>query len=260
MLRQPAVAGEFYPENREELEDLVDGFLAQASPHKIKGEIFGLLLPHASYSFSGQVAAYGFKAIFGGSFDTVIIIGDSHYERFDGVSFWLKGEWETPLGKIEIDEDLAQKIIHSSKRFFQRDSAHLWEHSIEVQLPFLQKTLKKFKILPIIFGSEDKDWGLLAKAILQNIQNKRVLIIASADLSHYLSYKKAKEADEKTLKNILGLRVSDLDICAIDSAKTLIEIAGKLEGKAKLLKYANSGNTAGDKKRVVGYGAVVFTY
>lgn len=257
-LRQPAVAGQFYPEDKKELAKIIDGLLSKAESPEIKGEIFGLLLPHAGYSYSGQVAAYGHKAVAGKDFDTVIIVGDSHYERFDGVSVWPEGEWETPLGRIKIDEDLAQKIISSSKRFFRRDSAHLWEHSIEVHLPFLQKTLRNFKIVPVIFGSEDVDWKLLADVILKNIAGKKVLIIASADLSHYLPYEEAKKVDEKTLRNVLQLQVQDLDICAIDSAKTIIEITKKLRGMAKLLKYANSGDTAGEAEKVVGYGAVAF--
>ena len=268
MFRSPALAGEFYPENRKKLEELIDGFLTQANPPKIKGNIFGLLLPHASYAYSGSVAAHGFKLIAGKNFDTVIIISDSHYERFDGVSFWPKGDWETSLGKIKTDDGLAQKIISGSKRFFRRDSAHLWEHSIEVQLPFLQKTLKNFKILPIIFGSENKDWELLARIISDNIKSpstslrasKKVLVIASADLSHYLPHKEAKMVDEKTLRNVLNLQVDGLDICAIDSAKTLIEISKLLGGEAKLLEYVNSGDTMGGKSKVVGYGAIVFYY
>lgn len=258
MIRLPAVAGQFYPEDKEELEEMIEGFLSQAEPPEIKGEIFGLLLPHAGYIFSGPVAAYGFKAVVGRDFDTVIIIGDSHYERFDGVAVWEEGEWETPLGKVEVDNKLARTVLNSSERFFRRDSAHLWEHSIEVQLPFLQKTLQDFKILPIIFGSEDEDWKPLAEAVCKNIEGEKVLIIASADLSHYSPYGEAKEIDEKTLKNVLNFEIRNLDICAIDSARTLIEIAKILGGRAKLLKYANSGDTAGDKSKVVGYGAVAF--
>ena len=258
MIRPSAVAGQFYPEDKKELEKTLDGLLANADLPKIEGDVFGLLLPHAGYAFSGPVAAYGYKAIVGRKFDKVIIIGDSHCERFDGVSFWPEGSWQTPLGKVEIDTELAKKIMAGSQRFFRRDSAHLFEHSIEVQLPFLQKTLKYFKFLPIVFGSEDEDWQLLAEKILESIKDKNTLIIASADLSHYLPYDKAREIDEKTLSGIINLHNKDLEVCAADSSKTLIEIAKKLGGKAKLLKYANSGDTAGDKSRVVGYGSVAF--
>jgi len=278
MIRLPAIAGQFYPENRKSLEKMIDDFLIKAEPLKIKGKVFGLLLPHAGYLYSGSVAAYGFKVIadqiFGqspdniddqgqtpvilDSFDAVIIMGDSHCERFDGVSVWPEGEWETPLGRLEIDAELAKSIITASPRFFRRDSAHLFEHSIEAQLPFLQKILKDFKILPIIFGSEDQDWQLLAETILKSMKEKNILIIASADLSHYLPYEEAKKVDAKTLNNITSFQAQNLEACATDSTKTLIEIAKKLGGKAKLLKYANSGDTAGDKPQVVGYGAVAF--
>ena len=251
------MAGQFYPEDKKELEKTIDALLIKAKPVNIKGEVFGLLLPHAGYAYSGPVAAYGFKAVSGKNFDTVIIIGDSHCERFEGAAVWPEGCWETPLGKLEVDNNLAEKIFAFSERFFRKDSAHLFEHSIEVQLPFLQKTIKNFKILPIIFGSEDEDWRMLAEAILKNIGQK-TLIIASADLSHYLSYEKAKEIDQKTLSSILNFQSKKLEVCASDSTKTLIEIARKLGGKVELLQYANSGDTAGDKSRVVGYGAVAF--
>ena len=257
-LRLPAVAGQFYPEDKKELEVMIEQFLTQVELPKIEGEIFGLLLPHAGYIFSGPVAAYGFKTILGKDFDNVIIIGDSHYERFDGVSIWPEGAWETPLGKVEVNQELAAKILSSSDRFLVRDSAHLFEHSIEVQLPFLQKVLKSFKIVPIIFGSEDEDWKALAKTILGNIKNKKVLIIASSDLSHYLPYQEAKAIDKRTLDSISDLKTENLEVCAKDSVKTLLEIAKNLKAKTKLLKYANSGDTAGDKLQVVGYGAVAF--
>lgn len=257
-LRPAAVAGQFYPEDKKELAKMIDDFMVRAKPPEIRGEIFGLLSPHAGYAFSGKAAAHGFKSISGKNFDTVIILGDSHYERFDGISIWPEGRWETPLGEIGVDKELAVKILSSSKRFLVRDSAHLFEHSIEAQLPFLQKTLKNFKILPAMFGSENKDWRLLAGAISKNINRKKVLVIASADLSHYLSYEEAKKIDKKTLENVLNLKVSGLNICAIDSVKTLIEITKNLGGKAKLLKYLNSGDNSGDKLKVVGYGAVAF--
>jgi len=257
-LRLPAVAGQFYPEEKKELTEIVGKFLGEARPPEIEGEIFGLVLPHAGYIFSGPVAAYGFKAIAGKKFDTVIIIGDSHYERFEGVSLWPVGIWETPLGQVEVDKKLTTEILSASDRFIIRDSAHLFEHSLEVQIPFLQKVLKDFKIVPIIFGSEDEDWERLAQAILENIKDKKVLIIASSDLSHYLPYQEAQKIDSQTLEAILNLNTQNLEVCAKDSVKTLIEIAKLLGGKTKLLKYLNSGDTAGDKSKVVGYGAIAF--
>ena len=274
-IRFPAVAGQFYPGEEGELNQIIDEFLKNAKVPKIEGEIFGILVPHAGYVFSGPVAAHCYKTIQGKKFETVVLIGDSHYEYFDGVSVWEKGEWETPLGKVKVDEELAKEILNFSKRFFVKDSAHLFEHSLEVQIPFLQRVLKNFKILPLIFGSEDKDWKDLAKAILKLMEKRKILVVASSDLSHYPPYEVAQEADKRTVEGILSSDPEkfkekietlkklfpDVDTfaCAQDTIKTILEVSKNLKGKAKLLKYQNSGDTIyGEKTQVVGYSAVAF--
>jgi AmmeMemoRadiSam system protein B len=274
-IRFSAVAGQFYPGEKEELSQIIDEFLKNAKVPKIEGEIFGILVPHAGYIFSGPVAAYCYKAIEGKKFNTVVLIGDSHYEYFDGVSVWDRGEWETPLGRVKVDEELAKEILNFSKRFFVKDSAHLFEHSLEVQIPFLQKVLKNFKILPLIFGSEDKDWKELAKAILKLMERKKILVVASTDLSHYPPYEVAVEADKRTIEGILSSdpekfkeKIENLKklfpnvdtfACAQDTIKTILEISKNLKGKAKLLKYQNSGDTIyGEKSQVVGYCTIAF--
>lgn len=276
-LRFPAVAGQFYPEDKTELEEMIENFLKEAKIPKIEGEIFGLILPHAGYIFSGKVASFGYKAIEGKNYESVILIGDSHCERFEGVSIWEKGKWQTPLGEVEVDKALAKEILKESERFFVKDSAHFFEHSLEVQIPFLQRVLKNFKILPIIFGSEDKDWQQLAKAILKERKNKKILIIASSDLSHYPSYETAQKVDLKTIEAILKndpeifkKEIKNLEnqfpyiatfACAQDSIKTILEIAKEKKAKPKLLKYQNSGDsTFGEKSQVVGYAAITFFY
>ena len=274
-IRFPAVAGQFYPGEEEELNQIIDEFLKNAKAPEIKGEIFGILVPHAGYVFSGPVAAHCYKTIQGKNFETVVLIGDSHYEYFDGVSVWERGEWETPFGRVKVDEELAKEILNFPKRFFVKDSAHLFEHSLEVQIPFLQKVLKNFKILPLIFGSEDKDWKDLAKAILKLMEKKKILIVASTDLSHYPPYEVAIKADKRTIEGILSSDPEkfkekienlkklfpDVDTfaCAQDTIKTILEISKNLKGKAKLLKYQNSGDTIyGEKSQVVGYSAIAF--
>jgi AmmeMemoRadiSam system protein B len=274
-IRFPAVAGQFYPGEEEELNQIIDEFLKNAKAPEIKGEIFGILVPHAGYVFSGPVAAHCYKTIQGKNFETVVLIGDSHYEYFDGVSVWERGEWETPFGRVKVDEELAKEILNFSKRFFVKDSAHLFEHSLEVQIPFLQKVLKNFKILPLIFGSEDKDWKDLARAILKLMEKKKILIVASTDLSHYPPYEVAIKADKRTIEGILSSDSEkfkekienlkklfpDVDTfaCAQDTIKTILEISKNLKGKAKLLKYQNSGDTIyGEKSQVVGYSAIAF--
>jgi hypothetical protein len=275
-IRFPAVAGQFYPAERNNLEGMIENFLGKVRIPKIEGKIFGMIVPHAGYIFSGFVAAHCYKAIERKDFESVILIGDSHYERFDGVSVWERGEWETPLGRVKVDEKLAEKLLKESERFFIRDSAHLFEHSLEVQLPFLQKTLKDFKILPIIFGSEDKDWKRLSDSISKLMREKKILVIASSDLSHYPPYEEAKKADLEVIEAILTLnpqslaqKIEELEkkgipgtntlACAQDSIKTILEISKNLKAKAKLLKYQNSGDTIfGEKSQVVGYGAIIF--
>jgi len=274
-IRFPAVAGQFYPGEEKELSQIIDEFLKNAKVSGIEGEIFGILVPHAGYVFSGPVAAHCYKVIQGQKFETAVLIGDSHYEYFDGVSVWEKGEWETPLGRVKVDEGLAKEILNFSKRFFVKDSAHLFEHSLEVQIPFLQKVLKNFKILPLIFGSEDEDWKDLAKAILKLMEKRKILVVASSDLSHYPPYEVAVEADKRTIEGILSSDPEkfkekietlkklfpDVDTfaCAQDTIKTILEISKNLKGKAKLLKYQNSGDTIyGERSQVVGYGAICF--
>lgn len=278
IVREPAVAGQFYPADPQALQEQVDEFLANAQAVQAQGEIFGLLLPHAGYQFSGQVAAFGAKALEGKHFDTIILIGNSHTERFDGISVFPAGFFKTPLGEIEIDNELAKKIMAENKRIFFKESAHQKEHSLEVELPFLQKTLQNFKIVPILFGnSGGEDYKILAQALLKHIQNKNVLLLASSDLSHYPPYEKANYADKKTMGAILTGEVSELEktirdlekegiegavtfACGIDAIKTVMLVAAGLEeDEIKLLNYANSGDAeGGDKSRVVGYGAIGF--
>ena len=274
-IRFPAVAGQFYPETKKELEEMIEGFLKEAKIPEIESEVFGILVPHAGYIFSGQVAGYGYKVIEGKNFESVVLIGDSHCEYFDGISVWDRGEWETPLGRVKVDEELAREVLNFSKRFFVKDSAHLFEHSLEVQIPFLQKVLKNFKILPLIFGSEDEDWKELAKAVSKLMEKRKILVVASSDLSHYPSYEVAIEADKRTIEGILSSdpekfkeKIENLKklfpnvdtfACAQDTIKTILEIAKNLQAKAKLLKYQNSGDTIyGERSQVVGYGAICF--
>ena len=274
-IRLPAVADAFYPEDPKELKLTIQNFFQNVKLPKIEGDILGLIVPHAGYYFSGQTAAFAFKAISQKEVETVVLIGDSHYEYFDGVSVWAKGEWLTPFGRIKVDEKLAQKLISKSSRFFEKDSAHFFEHSLEVQLPFLQTVLKDFKILPIIIGSQNEDWLELAKNLLLITENKNILFLASSDLSHYPSQEDANFYDKKTIEAILKVDPEILDrelrkleklnvencqtfLCAEDAVKTVLTIMKEKKAKGLLLNYSNSGDKSQDKSKVVGYGAIIF--
>ncbi len=261
-IRRPAVAGAFYPGNRLFLQRQVDGFLAKAKKVELAGELIALISPHAGYIYSGPVAAYSYKQLKREDFDTVILIGPSHRVGFAGASIYNQGPYQTPLGLVEVDSDLANKIIAQDKNIRYIPQAHIREHSLEVQLPFLQRTLKDFKIIPILVSDSSlKNCQTLADAIFKSIEGKKVLIIASTDLSHYHPYKEACRLDKITLDAIMTLNPEEVakkgDMCGKAAVLTTIMLAKKLEAdKVIILKYANSGDTAGPKDGVVGYGAV----
>ncbi|MCK4649334.1 AmmeMemoRadiSam system protein B, partial [bacterium] len=260
--RRPAVAGAFYPGNRLLLQRQVDGFLAKAKKVELEGKLVALISPHAGYIYSGPVAAYAYKQLTGRDFDTVILIGPSHRAGFAGASVYNQGSYQTPLGLVEVDFDLASKIIAQDKSIRYIPQAHVREHSLEVQLPFLQRTLKDFKIIPILISEPSlKNCRILADAIFKSIKGKKVLIIASTDLSHYQPYKEACRLDKITLDAIVTLKPEEVakkgDMCGQAAVLTTILLAKRLGAdKAIILKYLNSGDTAGPKDGVVGYGAV----
>jgi len=276
-VREPVVAGTFYPASKEELSSMIDGFLNNAELPKLDKHIRGLIVPHAGYVYSGQVAAYGYKALMDsspvGEITRVILIGNSHQEYFEGASIYPEGYFKTPLGEVQIDEDFAKKLMDANPKIYFKESAHLQEHSLEVQLPFLQKTLKNFRIVPIILGNQPGAADILIDA-LKNLIDDNTLIIASSDLSHYPKYEDAKYSDNKVIQAILtgkreNLRktISDLEKQNIPNLQTCacgadaIEVVMGLfsDKNSKLLKYANSGDTPiGDKSQVVGYGAIAF--
>lgn len=280
-VREPAVAGAFYPGNEAELSLMIDEFFENVElPELDKYSIRGLIVPHAGYIYSGQVAAYGYKAAglstSSRPIRTVVLIGNSHQEFFDGISVYKSGYFRTPLGDIEIDQDFAQKLIDSNKKIFFKESAHLQEHSLEVQLPFLEKVLSVqggFKIVPIIMGNDEQATIDILINALKNLIDDNTLIIASSDLSHYPRYEDAKYSDNKVIEAILsgkreGLNrtISELEAEGISNLQTcacgqgVIEVVMGLFGdkSIRLLKYANSGDTAGEKSQVVGYASIVF--
>jgi hypothetical protein len=274
-IREPAVAGAFYSGSKEGLENVIDEYLLRAKLPKIEKYVRALIVPHAGYQFSGWVAAYGYKTLINQDIDTVILIGNSHREYFEGVSVYASGYYKTPLGNIEIDKALAKKIIDSHEKISFRESAHSQEHSLEVQLPFLQKVLGNFKIVPIIIGNQPGAVEILINA-LKGLIDDNTLLVASSDLSHYPGYEDAKYSDNKVIEAILtnkreNLRetisqleqenIFNLQTCAC--GQDAIEVTMGLLGDStdiKLLKYANSGDVPiGDKSQVVGYAAIVFT-
>ena len=277
-VRQPAVAGMFYPGEKGVLEEKIKSFLDKVRPPSQKeGLLQVLIVPHAGYDYSGQVAGWGFKQLEGQDYPTVVLLGSSHGAYFQGAVIDENDAWETSLGQVEIDKDLSQKIIDGVDGVSFSSQAHNQEHSLEVELPFLQSVLSDFKIIPILFGqTDDILLERLASVLSENITTD-TLVVISTDLSHYPSYETANQVDQATINSVLtgdpeafeatisaqmekGHTGLDTCACGEKTVKVGMMLAQKLgEGKWELIKYANSGDVnIGDKNRVVGYAAIGF--
>ncbi len=265
MIRHPVVSGQFYPESPDQLKTMIGKMVDKKAA---KEEVIGLIAPHAGYIYSGLVAGAAISKI---KFkDTFIIMGPNHTGRGKSLSIMTRGTWKTPLGEVEIDSELGKRILATSSHLEEDNIAHQSEHSIEVQLPFLQYFKKDIKFVPIILayssGAAYKEIGKeLAKAI--KALNKEVVILASSDMTHYESQESARKKDNKAIEAILDLdedellkRVDELNIsmCGYAPAVSLISAAKELGAtEAELVKYQTSGDTTGDYSAVVGYAGII---
>jgi len=265
-VRRAHWGGQFYPGSPGVLRDTVKGFLEKVDQEKLPGTLIALVSPHAGYVYSGQVAAYAYRQLEGEDFDTVIILGPSHYVPVNGASVGAEEWWETPLGKVKVDSEFAKEIVKKNPSFYFDEKAHKNEHSLEVQLPFLQTILKDFKIVSIVFNDNSEGFcQLLADAIVRSKGEKRILIVASTDMSHYHHYGRACLIDGVAIRDLENFDLDSLrghitggktELCGSAAVFTAL-LAAKACGanNVKLLKYANSGDVTGDKGKVVGYGA-----
>jgi predicted class III extradiol MEMO1 family dioxygenase len=289
MSRQPAVAGHFYRGTKEALKQQVEGFIVSAE----KVRALGVLSPHAGLIYSGAVAGAVYSSV--DLPDTFVLIGPNHTGLGAPVSIMCEGRWGTPLGDVEIDEPLARSLLSRSPRMHEDSLAHLKEHSLEVQLPFIQYFKKSFKIVPIqmldtrletclevgrAVGEAIRERGQESGVRSQESRNEKpgapnsplrtpndVLIIASSDMSHYERAASAKEKDDKAIRHILDLDPEGLyntikqyaiTMCGYGPAVAMLA-ACKILGasEAKLVKYANSGEVSGDYEQVVGYAGII---
>jgi len=254
---KPAVAGSFYPAERKELSNMIDDYLGRAQKRNVWG-IRGLVSPHAGYVYSGPVAAYGYKQLIGSRYDTVIILGPSHHVYFDKVSVGDADYYETPLGKVPISPKV-KDMLKEGGLFTYRSDAFAKEHSVEVEIPFLQKVLPPFDVIPIIVG--DVDPRELAEQLSKYVDDD-TLVIASSDLSHYKPYDECVKADNITVNAILGLDYNMMaaqgDACGKIPIMTLMELAKRRGWRTHLMGERNSGDTQGDKSSVVGYSSIAF--
>ena len=267
-IRKSVIAGTWYPGNPRILRADIEEFLHNVPDEKIEGKIIGLIAPHAGYVYSGQVAAFAYKIIRGEIFDAVILLGPSHRTFFHGVSIYDRGGYETPLGVVPVDISLANDIITQSKVISHIPAAHSQEHSLEIQVPFLQVALGDFRFVPIVMGEQDlQTCETLAESIVRAVGDRRVLIVGSSDLSHFHSYEEALKLDSVVLKHIekmdgrgllKALENNACEACGGGPAAVTMMVSKKLgSDRARILKYANSGDVTGDRGSVVGYTSAV---
>ena len=267
MLRNPVVAGQFYPGSPDQLRSMIEEMVDEQA---VREEVIGLVSPHAGYIYSGPVAGATISRI---QFkDTFIIMGPNHTGGGRPLSIMTEGVWKTPLGEVEIDSELGKQILAASKYLQEDHVAHQHEHSIEVQLPFLQYFKSDIKLVPIVLahaqGDVYKEIGREIAGAIKEL-NKEVVIIASSDMTHYESQESAGRKDRQAIEAILDLnedellrRVQELDIsmCGYAPAVSLISAAKELGASgAELVRYQTSGDTSGDYSSVVGYAGVIIT-
>ncbi len=279
-IRRPCQAGVFYAGTAESLKKQIeDCFLHKLGPGKIpetvkKGQrrIIGLICPHAGYMFSGAVAAHAYyKLALDGKPDVVVLFGPNHTGHGSALAVMNEGFWRTPLGDVEVDSEMANRVVRESRIVDIDDSAHRFEHSIELQLPFLQYLYgSEFKIVPICFLMQDLTSAReVGKAVAKVLVEKNGIIIASSDMTHYESKESAERKDKTALEAIETIDEAKLysiiqshhvSACGYGPIAALMTAAKILEAKmAKLLCYKTSGDVTGDYSSVVGYAAVCFT-
>ncbi len=265
MIRNPVVAGQFYPASPSQLRAMIE---AMVNEDAVKEEVIGLVSPHAGYIYSGPVAgAVTSRVKFK---DTCIIMGPNHTGRGKPLSIMTQGTWRTPFGEVEIDSELGKEILALSRHLQEDTVAHEYEHSIEVQLPFIQYFKPDIKIVPIILayasGAIYKEIGEeIARAVRE--LEREVVIIASSDMTHYEPQESAQRKDDKAIAAIIDLdadellsRVDELDIsmCGYAPTASLISAAKELGAtEAELVSYQTSGDTSGDYSSVVGYAGII---
>ncbi len=276
-IRQPAVAGQFYPSDPQKLRLAVEKYLEDAREIEVEKPV-AIISPHAGYIYSGQFAADAFKQAAGEKIELVVILGTNHTTAgFNDVSIYRAGAFKTPLGNAAIDAQIAERLIEKNNRFVFNKQVHAREHSVEVQIPFVQVLFPDAEIVPVVVGCAEKDLcKSFGEALAEALHGKKALIVASTDLTHYPAAKDAKKVDgavlraietmdpkqvKRTIEEQMSKGIRQLSTCACGEGPVLTAMyAAKAMGatRAATVSYGHSGDALiGTDDRVVGYGAVV---
>jgi AmmeMemoRadiSam system protein B len=264
-LRRAAVAGSWYPGDAPSLAAEVEGFLDAVPPFELPGPLLALISPHAGLRYSGPVAAHGYSLLRGMSALTAVVVGPSHRAAFDGVSVFAHGAFETPLGTLPVDEVAARALVDADPRIRDFASPHRDEHSLEMQLPFLQHLVPGLRVVPVLMGGQSRgEVDILARALARVLPGRDALMVASTDLSHYHPAPVAQEMDSHVVADIARfdpeglmdrLESSPGHACGGGPVVAVMKAARALGAdRALVLRYADSGDAGEhDKRRVVGY-------
>ena len=260
-VRRPVVAGQFYPGSAAMLKEAVQGFLDDATLPEDLGRVRAVVAPHAGYIYSGPTAGYAFKALstLPQNAWTVFLLGPSHRVPFSGVALGVFSAFRTPLGDVPVDQSRLLDLQQRAPMYVALPQAHGPEHSLEVEVPFLQAVLPEFNLVPMLFGEVDP---LAVGDDLADVIEDDDVIVVSSDLSHYHSDGQAKRLDRSLLESLLAGEMDQVSIgeaCGRMPIVALMRIAEKKGWKPHVLDYRTSGDTAGSKAEVVGYGAVAYT-
>ncbi|WP_229657392.1 MEMO1 family protein [Thermogymnomonas acidicola] len=265
-MRVPAVAGTFYPNDEEQVISMLAGFEKRARPEEIPGKVIGVIVPHAGYIYSGLTAMYSYRALSRSQSRDFLIIGPNHngYPSYSAV--YPEGVWLTPLGRARVDEDLARDLCTKSRNIVSDKLAHAMEHSIEVQVPFLQYLFgDDFSFVPVAMGDQGPQ---ASEELYRSISALRrdVVLIASSDFTHYEPHEVVVKKDMELIERIIDLdiegfyrtlRARGVTACGYGPIAVLMHITAELGGRMKLLHHSTSGEASGDMNATVGYGSVV---
>ena len=263
------LAGTWYSSNPDKLRKQLDDYFIEANPTEIKGEIIGIISPHAGMIYSGEVAAYGFKAVKNKKINLVVVIGFSHKKEYDGIAVFDEKGVKTPLGILLTDKELTNKILSMNEKFFSDSSVFDKENSVELILPFIQYAMKDPKVILLAIGNQSfENSRILGDALYELLKNRKdYLLVASTDMSHYLSAAEAEQSDKITSDRILKMHPEELHsksyrqnkMCGTGAVVATMIAAKKLgANKSYILDVSNSSKISGDYNRVVGYLSAAF--
>lgn len=275
MIREPVVAGQFYPGRKDDLENMIKYCMEHkygpgSKPMLSNEKIFGVICPHAGYVYSGPTACHSYMSIASQNPELVIIIGPNHFGIGKDVATMVDAQWKTPLGMVQIDSESARKISEISKFVEIDEYSHSQDHSLEVQIPMLQEILSSdFQILPIILRAQDMETAMdVGNAVSEIAKRKNTIIVASSDFTHYEKNSFAHKQDKALIEPILDidverfyqvLRDKRVTACGYGAmASTMIACKNLGATKGELLSYATSGDVSGNTESVVGYSAIKF--